>query len=121
MKILIDMNLSPSWVNFFYKHGIESIHWSMLGDPKAEDSEIMQYAKEYDYVIFTHDLDFGAILATSKFDTPSVIQIRTQNIMPSIIGKRIVNALFQFEDILEEGALIIIDDSKDRARILPLK
>jgi predicted nuclease of predicted toxin-antitoxin system len=121
MKILIDMNLSPSWVEFFQSSGIDSVHWSAIGEPNAEDIEIMQFAKINNYIIFTHDLDFGAILALSNFDSPSVIQIRSQNIMPSNIGNRIVKALIQFEDILNDGALIIIDDFKERARILPLK
>ncbi len=33
MKILIDMNLSPQWVDVFTTAKIESIHWSNIGDP----------------------------------------------------------------------------------------
>jgi predicted nuclease of predicted toxin-antitoxin system len=112
MKILIDMNLSPSWVDFFHLAGIDSVHWSMIGDIKADDSDIMQFAIKNNYIIFTHDLDFGAILALSNLGIPSVIQ--------SNVGYRIINALKQFEDVLNQGALIIIDDIKQRARILPL-
>jgi predicted nuclease of predicted toxin-antitoxin system len=32
MKILIDMNLSPIWVDFFKINGIESSHWSNIGE-----------------------------------------------------------------------------------------
>ena len=32
----------------------------------ASDKEIMIWAKEKGYVVFTHDLDFGALLAVSK-------------------------------------------------------
>jgi hypothetical protein len=59
MKLLIDMNLSPSWVEFFAASGIESIHWSKVGDPAASDGVIMEYAAGNGFVIFTHDLDFG--------------------------------------------------------------
>ncbi len=38
MKILIDMNLSPLWVDTFAKHAIEAIHWSSIGDPRTIDS-----------------------------------------------------------------------------------
>jgi predicted nuclease of predicted toxin-antitoxin system len=121
MKILIDMNLSPSWVEFFRLSGIESVHWSSIGKRNAEDYDIMIYAKSNNYTIFTHDLDFGTILAVSNFDKPSVIQIRAQNIMPSNIGNTILKALNQFEDMLNKGALIIIENNRNRARILPLK
>jgi predicted nuclease of predicted toxin-antitoxin system len=63
MKILIDMNLSPDWVAAFAAEDIESIHWSTVGDPKAQDREIIQYARTNGYIVFTHDLDFGTILA----------------------------------------------------------
>jgi predicted nuclease of predicted toxin-antitoxin system len=41
MKILVDMNLSPEWVGFFAAHGIEAVHRSKKGNPRARDSEIM--------------------------------------------------------------------------------
>jgi predicted nuclease of predicted toxin-antitoxin system len=33
MKILVDMNLSPTWVQFLVAHGIEAVHWSAIGAP----------------------------------------------------------------------------------------
>jgi len=57
MKILIDMNLSPDWVQSFAEVGIESVHWSMIGDIRAADRVIMAYASSNEYTVFTHDLD----------------------------------------------------------------
>lgn len=31
MKILIDMNLSPTWVQFLVAQGIEAVHWFTIG------------------------------------------------------------------------------------------
>ena len=45
IQILIDMNLSPDWVNELSKHGWASVHWSTIGDPKAIDREIMDRAE----------------------------------------------------------------------------
>jgi predicted nuclease of predicted toxin-antitoxin system len=36
MKILIDMNLSPDWVNYFAASGIEATHWSRVGSTQAQ-------------------------------------------------------------------------------------
>jgi predicted nuclease of predicted toxin-antitoxin system len=58
MKILIDMNLSPDWVDVFAGHDITAVHWSKVGDPRAEDSELMSWAPVNQHVVFTHDLDF---------------------------------------------------------------
>jgi predicted nuclease of predicted toxin-antitoxin system len=78
MKLLIDMNLSPQWIEFLAERGFESVHWSTIGDVTASDSRIMDYAAEHQWIVFTHDLDFGALLARRKTRGPSVIQIRGQ-------------------------------------------
>jgi predicted nuclease of predicted toxin-antitoxin system len=51
MKILIDMNLSPTWVTTFTAAGIESAHWSSVGDQAAADKTIMAYAKANEYIV----------------------------------------------------------------------
>jgi predicted nuclease of predicted toxin-antitoxin system len=43
MKILIDMNLSPEWVVVFAQHRITAVHWSTVGNPRAEDSVLMDW------------------------------------------------------------------------------
>ena len=121
MKLLIDMNLSPKWVSVLKEAGLEAAHWSSIGRPDAPDYEILTYAKSNGYVVFTHDLDFGTILAATKADCPSVIQIRTQNVTPEHLGQLVVSALHQFEKHLEDGAIVTIDQKKLRARILPLQ
>ena len=73
IKIIIDMNLPPSWVAVFENEGWEAVHWSTIGKPSATDAEIMKYAKNGGFLVFTHDLDFGAILAATGWKTPSVV------------------------------------------------
>lgn len=121
MKLVVDMNLSPDWVTFLVQAGWKTIHWSNIGNPRAADSEIMAWAKQNSHVVFTHDLDFGTILALTQAEGPSVIQVRTQDVTPSAIGKLVVNALQQFGPALEKGALIVLDKAAVRARILPFK
>lgn len=41
MKIPVDMNLSPDWVKLLERAGWEAVHWSMVGDMRAPDEEIM--------------------------------------------------------------------------------
>ena len=120
MKLLIDMNLSPAWVKVFESQGYEAIHWSMVGEPNALDQTIFAWAGEHDYIVFTHDLDFGAILAATGHTKPSVIQVRTQDVTPNHLEKMVFLALRQFESLLLQGSLITIEEEKLRARILPL-
>lgn len=121
MKLLIDMNLTPDWVPVFTRQGWQALHWSTVGDPRAQDSVIMRWARENGYIVFTHDLDLGALLATTHAEGPSVIQVRTQDIMPHSLGARLVQTLLQYKATLLQGALITIDETKSRIRILPFK
>ena len=121
MKILIDMNLTPMWVFTFQNNGYGAVHWSSVGKPTASDYEIMDYALQNEFVVFTHDLDFGDILAATRAKGPSVIQIRTDDTTPDGIGKVLLKALNQFEASLKKGALITLTPAKMRARILPLR
>ena len=120
MKLLIDMNLSPLWVPFLADSGFESIHWSNIGQPSAPDTEIMDYASAYGLVVFTHDLDFGALLARRKTRQPSVVQIRAQDVLPAAIGGMIVRALRASRSRLEAGALVTVDPNRHRIRLLPI-
>ncbi len=120
MKLLIDMNLSPRWVKLLAGAGIEAAHWSEFGAANAPDSEIMEFAKSKGYVVLTHDLDFSAILAATHGDKPSVVQIRSEDISPDVIGKPVVEALRQMTAELEEGALLTVDLNRTRLRVLPL-
>lgn len=121
MKIIIDMNLSPDWVLVFYQAGYQASHWTQVGNPKAKDSEIMAWAVNNGYIVFTHDLDFGSILAITQVNSPSVIQVRTQNVVPDVMGELILNALKQFESELTTGALVTINQKSAKANILPIK
>jgi predicted nuclease of predicted toxin-antitoxin system len=120
MKLLIDMNLSPEWVAVLRRNGWESVHWSTTGDPHASDHTIMDWARDNDYIVFTHDLDFGAILAVTHGVGPSVLQVRAQDVAPEHLEGIVIQALRQHRLLLEQGALVVVDETKARARILPL-
>lgn len=121
MKLLLDMNLPPAWVPVLNAGGHEAVHWSSVGDPRARDADIMAWARQRGYVVFTHDLDFGALLASGGADGPSVIQIRTTDVTPNAQAPALLMALQRFAEYLEDGALISIDESRARVRLLPLR
>ena len=120
MRLLIDMNLSPRWADVLSEHNIEAIHWSNIGKADASDTEIIVYAKANNYTIFTHDLDFSAILAITNSNLPSVVQIRMGDISPVVNAHLVIKALLSAATEIEKGALITIDMNKTRLRILPL-
>lgn len=121
MKVLLDMNLTPGWVGFLQEQGFEAVHWSTVGNPRAIDASIMEWARRGGYVVFTHDLGFSALLAVTEATGPSVIQIRTQDVLPDAIGSDVVRILRTHADVLEQGAIVSIDKLTSRVRILPIR
>ena len=121
LRLLIDMNLSPSWVEVLREAGFEAAHWYLIGAPNAHDSELFAWARENGYIIFTHDLDFGALLAATGAESPSVFQIRTDDVSPDALAPRAIDLLRRFAPQLSAGALIVVDEMRERVRILPLE
>lgn len=80
----------------------------------------MTYAREHEMVVFTHDLDFGTILAETRARGPSVIQIRTEDPVPESFGSLVVRALEEHAEHLGKGALVTIEPEHLRTRILPI-
>jgi len=120
MKLLVDMNLSPAWVETLRQAGWEAAHWSSLGNPRSPDAEIMRFARENDWVVFTHDLDFGSILAHTQAGKPSVFQVRARDVTPGHLGSLVIQTLRQFTKELETGTLVSVDEARQRVRLLPL-
>jgi len=121
MKLLFDMNLSPGLVDLMGRSGWESIHWSSVGDPKAADRTIMEWGLKNGYCVITNDLDLGDILAVTDARGPSVVQFRTQDVSPAHIKPILLAVLKKYKRYLESGALISVDETRSRVRILPLR
>jgi predicted nuclease of predicted toxin-antitoxin system len=120
VKLIVDMNLSPEWVPLLTQNGWPTTHWSTVGDPRAVDATIMAWARANGYVVFTHDLDFGTALALTHASGPSVLQVRGQNVLPEHMGPLVLVALQRYDSELAMGALVVVEESRSRVRVLPL-
>jgi len=119
MKIIIDVNLAVRWANMLSSRGIEAVHWTTIGAANAKDTEIMSYARQNSYSVFTNDLDFSAILVSTRATSPSVIQIRAEDTRPEAHLDRVAEALIKYSAAIEQGTIITIDPYKTRMHILP--
>ena len=71
-------------------------------------------------MVFTHDLDFSALLAATKAQGPSVIQLRGQEVLPEAVGKDVARVLRMRTPEIEAGAIVTIDKISSRVRVLPI-
>ena len=92
-----------------------------MGDSRAPDTIVVAWARDHEQVLFTHDLDFGAILAASRGARPSVIQLRAKDPTPEAIGTLLLEALAACGPQLQQGALVSLDEDTQRLRLLPLR
>ena len=96
------------------------MHWSEVGDPRASDRDVMDWAMAHGCIVFTHDLDFGTTLALTHAAGPSVLQVRAENILPDYLAGSVIAALNQHEADLSSGALVVVDANRSRVRVLPI-
>ena len=121
IKFVVDVGLPPAWVDVFAKHGWPAVHWSGIGDPHAKDYVVMAWAREHRHVVFTHDLDFGTLLALTRASGPSVVQVRTQDVLPAHLEDVVVRAIRSYQHELQKGALVTVDEARGKVRMLPLQ
>jgi predicted nuclease of predicted toxin-antitoxin system len=121
MKLLLDMNIPEVWEPFLCAAGHAAMHWSRVGDIRAQDTEIMRWARAHGQVVFTNDLDFGALLYLTDALAPSVVQVRAEHIVPRVMGAAVLDALEITAPLLDTGALVTIDPRRHRVRALPLR
>jgi predicted nuclease of predicted toxin-antitoxin system len=120
MKLLLDMNIPPAWGDALQAAGHSAVHWSKVGSASALDFEILDYARSNGFVLITHDLDFGALLAASKQRGPSVIQLRSDSLAFEVAGAATLSAIERMQEELRQGCLLSIQPGRSRLRILPL-
>jgi predicted nuclease of predicted toxin-antitoxin system len=120
VKLLVDMNLSPSWVGQLAQRGFDAVHWSTVGAATAPDEEILSWAREHSFIVLTNDLDFSAILAATSGASPSVVQLRMQDLLSETSVSFVTGTLEEHREDIEHGALLSIDEGGARIRMLPL-
>jgi len=120
MKLLLDMNVSPIWVELLNEAGHQARHWSSVGESADDDEIIAAWARTNNHVVLSNDLDFSKLLASTGDTSPSVVQLRLGRNDPlKMIGMVLLAISSSFAE-LDEGAILMIDHKSRRLRILPI-
>lgn len=120
MRFLADMPISRSTAEYLRTNGHDVVHLSDIGLKKASDKEITKLALRENRTILTMDLDFAAILATSKANLPSVIIFRLKDNRPAIVNALLGKGLSSIEDDLQKGIIAIFEETRIRTKRLPI-
>ena len=121
MKLLIDNALSPVFASKLREARHDVLHVRDKGMQAAPDEEIFDLAVREDRVVVSADTDFGTLLALRKTAKPSVVIFRrTSGRRPELQAALLLKYLPEVEESLEEGSVVIIEESRLRVRALPI-
>ena len=120
MKLLLDQGLPLSAATLLCDAGIDTIHVGEIGMSEAEDSDIIQRARDEGRVVATLDADFHTLLALDVANTPSVIRIRVERLRAQALTNLLLTVIAECEEDLKQGAAITVEPSRIRIRRLPL-
>ncbi len=120
MKFLCDMGVSTSTARALRERGHDVLHLREKGLRKLPDPDIVEKARQEERVILTFDLDFGDLLTAGLHRSPSVILFRLHNQTPPVVTRRLLALLSERSREIEEGAVIVVEDTRYRVRRLPI-
>ncbi len=120
MRFIIDMPLSPVLADWLRQQGHDTVHVSDLGQAKALDVEILEYASREHRVIITADLDYPRLLALSQAEGPGLILFRGGNYSEQEVKDRLERALETIANEDLPNSIVVIEKGRIRQRRLPL-
>ena len=114
------MGVSLSVARWLREQGHDIAELRDQGLHRLPDSEIFAKARAENRIVLTFDLDFGEIAALSRARTPSVIIFRLRNTRTPAVIARLATVLGSVAAELARGAVVVVEESRHRVRLLPV-
>ena len=121
MRFLVDVGVSLSTVKVLREKGHDAVHLREQVPQRLPDEKILEKARQESRIILTFDLDFADLLALGMAQSPSVMIFRLNDETPASVIPRMLSVIQERRQELEEGAIIMVEDSRYRLRRLPVK
>jgi predicted nuclease of predicted toxin-antitoxin system len=120
-RVLLDQGMAPNAAALLRSDGWDAVHVMDVGLDRADDEEILEFARQNGRACVTLDHDFHTHLALGRSDAPSVILVRLEG-LDSVQQAHLIRKVWALcaEDIVA-GAAVSVDRVAIRLRRLPLK
>lgn len=120
VRFLADMNLSPITVRGLRTAGWDVVRVSDFLGASTPDPVVLDLARSQGRTLLTLDLDFSAILALQRLQTPSLLTLRLTLASPHQVLQTLLRVLPAVLDDLATGAAVTVDETTIRVRSLPI-
>jgi predicted nuclease of predicted toxin-antitoxin system len=88
---------------------------------RADDVDILDWARKNQRVCVTLDADFHTHLALQEASAPSTIRIRIEGLKADAFAKLLLREWPRIEEFLDKGAVVTITEKSTRLRALPIR
>lgn len=119
MRFLADMGVALRIVEWLRAEGHDAIHLREEGLQRMPNGKIFEKAVSEERIILTFDLDFGEIVALSGGRQTGVVLFRLHNTRTPHVIDRLKKVLEDSGQALEQGAIVVVEESRHRTRRLP--
>ncbi len=119
MRFLADMGVARRVVEWLRGEGHDAVHLRDEGLQRMPNGAIFEKAASEERIILTFDLDFGEIVALSGGRRVSVVLFRLHNTRTPHVIDRLKRVLRDSGQALEQGAIVVVEESRHRTRRLP--
>jgi predicted nuclease of predicted toxin-antitoxin system len=120
MEFLCDMGVSMQVVQWLRDQGHDATHLSEENLQRLPNGEIFAKAVSEGRIVVTFDLDFGEIAAMAGGQVASVIVFRLRNTRADHVIQRLGAVLDRAVEALQSGAIVMVEESRLRIRLLPI-
>ena len=114
------MGVDVRVVEWLRRHGHDAVHLREEGLHRAPDEQVFSKALAEDRIVPSFDLDFGDLAVLTREPAARVILFRLENTRTMHVIERLETVLAGSSDALARGAVVIVEERRQRIRYLPI-
>ena len=113
------MGVSPRVVEWLRSAGHDAVHLRDEGLHRLPNWQIFAKGAAESRVVLTFDLDFAEIVALGGDSRTGVVIFRLRDTRTDTVIRRLQVVLGRSAESLDEGAIVVVEDTRHRVRKFP--